>query len=172
MAPEFDNNQKLLIQLEEQLKNSNENHKTIIGLVDEIFNKIDAQSKEFFDVKSKLDTLKEVTNLKFIEMEKQIEEVLNNIKETTALKMGEVGRNIETQKSIIDTNQGKVDEFKKIFYEKFETFKKDEFKPLHDSVEQGRGALKLVKFVYPVIAIILQGLGLWLAVYLSNPPAG
>jgi len=122
---ELNENEKLLIQLEQQLKNGTENHKKLIDLVDAIFSKIDTQSKEYADLKSKLDTLKEVDELKFVELGKDIEE--------------------------------------------FKTFKKEEFTPISNAVQQFKGASKMVKFVYPLIALIIQIAGIAITWYLATP---
>lgn len=160
-------NVRLLIKLEEQLKNTNEDNKQIIELTNEIFNKIDFQSKEIFDLKSKLDTLKEVTGLKFKEMEKQVEEVLHNVKETTNLKFKDSNKTLEKQDKAIEGNKNRFDEFKKFYYNDFGNFKKDEFKPIAENVKKAEGAISFIKFAYPALAIIMSIASILIAVWIK-----
>jgi len=157
MADELTDKERLLIKLEQQMQNTKENHTKIMELTKEIFAKIDSQSKETFDVKSKLDTLKETTDLKFKEMEKQLEEILHNVKETTELKFREAGRQINDVAGTEKSN-----------HDKFEEFKEKEFRPVAEDVQKAKGALVLVKFIYPVIAIVMQIIAIAVAVFLGK----
>lgn len=138
-------NEKLIIQLEQELKEANENHRKIFDLVDEIFNKIDSESKEFFVVKSKLDTLKEVTSLKIVDIQNQIDQ-----------KLIQVNKDITSNKASMEKEQ-----------KRFDDFKKEDFKPISDYVEQAKGSARLMKFVYPIIGLIFQVGGFFLAYYLA-----
>ena len=68
-----------LVKLEEQLKNSNDNQKSIIVNQSEIFGRIDKQSKEIFDVKMKLHTILETSSIRKEQIDSKLKDNIENI---------------------------------------------------------------------------------------------
>ena len=161
---DLSDNERLLIKLDEQLKNTNENLGKMMELTSDIFNKIDDQSKNMFDIKNKVETLKEITDLKFSGNDKKMIEFLGNvnqtidsIKQTNELKFKESCKDTTDITSIIKAN--------KLVYD---DFVKNEFRPISDDIQKAKGALTLIKYVYPAIAIILQIVSVLISVHFGG----
>jgi len=135
---ENEENKDVLINLaivKEQLQNSNENHKKMYDVQQVLFDKLDASEKVSSDTKSRVETLTQTTDLKFLELSKEV----------------------TTNKTEVTTNK-----------KEFDDFKTDEFKPVSNAIETAKGGLYVVKVVYPVIFIIIQLIGLAVAIYFGG----
>jgi endonuclease III len=146
MNESLNDNERLLIKLEQQLENTNKNQEKVMELTTEIFSKIDGQLKDIFDIKSKVETMREVNELKIEELKNQIS--YGNTK----------AKNIETD----------FKEFKESKENTFKEFKDKEFKPLVTDIERAKGALFILKYIYPTVAIILEVIGLGIAIWLKR----
>jgi hypothetical protein len=135
MGESLNDNERLLIKLEQQLENTNQNQEKVKELTTEIFSKIDCQLKEIFEIKSKLETMKEVNELKFNELKNQ----------TTYAATKAKNNEIE-----------------------FKDFEEKTFKPMENELERAKGAIGILKYIYPTIALILQIIGVGVAIWLSR----
>lgn len=93
-----------LIKLEQQLQNSNQNQNQIIEAQGVIFSKIDKQSKEIFDLKTKLHTISETTILRKEQMDFKIKNYEDDV--------NELKRDNEKRKSFEDKTEGSLRTFK------------------------------------------------------------
>lgn len=84
-----------LVKLEEQLKNSNNNHQQILGNQNEIFGKIDKASKEIFDIKMKLHTVSETSLLRKEQIDSKFKENIDDIEDIK--KEAEERKNFESE---------------------------------------------------------------------------
>jgi chromosome segregation ATPase len=169
----LNNNEKLLIQLEQKLNYLTDNYNKVFDLTKEIFSKIDQLSKEYVDIKTKLEPMKithEMQNMQIVELSKKIDEAIASLSKKAEDSIRELNEKINTNKTDLNECKSENDEeitgIKESYTKAMESLSKNyndqilaiygKINSINDDISKAKGAISMVKFVYPLLAIAMQ----------------